>query len=210
MAPRPAQRSSAGLRVALCVGAVAALSALLHSAGAFVQLSRPSSETRRQLLLGVAGGLAGAANAAEAGAGELFALPQPKKRNKKQIDFRAIQASIGKDIGLLVGLNGACFEIPDKEAGKVARSSAGTIAYDPDAPCGAGKAFIHSAGESEFAPMTAEAGPGKHKYYAAIFDGLVVDKYVSQVGKCFDIPQGGEDGISWEIANTGRGGMCDY
>lgn len=56
--------------------------------------------------------------------------------------------------------------------------------YDPDAACGAGKAYIHSSGKGKFAPMTAAAGAGKlgprkrhsnkrarHKYYAANFEG---------------------------------------
>eukprot|EP00913_Durusdinium_trenchii_P025300 g23751.t1 len=146
--------------------------------------------------------------AAQSASAEIFgAGPPPTRKPYKEDlnDFKAMQVLIGQDIGPVSNQEGACYEIANAAAGKTMASTPGVIVYDPDA-CGAGKAFIHSSGKGKFEPMTVAAGPGKHKYYAANFEGKVVAGYKDLVGTCADIPQNGAETINWEIANTERGG----
>lgn len=175
---------------------------------AFTQPDAGRTLQRREML--AAAGLAAAGAAAQSASAEIFgAGPPPTRKPYKEDlnDFKAMQVLIGQDIGPVSNQEGACYEIANAAAGKTMASTPGVIVYDPDA-CGAGKAFIHSSGKGKFEPMTVAAGPGKHKYYAANFEGKVVAGYKDLVGTCADIPQNGAETINWEIANTERGGKC--
>eukprot|EP00438_Fugacium_kawagutii_P018307 Skav212456 [mRNA] locus=scaffold385:121470:134940:+ [translate_table: standard] len=166
---------------------------------------------RRDMLAAATAGLAGLAAAPEHASAEIFgAGPPPTRKPYKEDlnDLKAMQVLIGQDIGPVSNQEGACYEIANADAGKTMSPTPGVVVYDPDAPCGAGKAYIHSSGKGKFAPMTAAAGNGKHKYYAANFPGKVVAEYKDYVGGCAAIPQNGAETINWEIANLERGGKC--
>eukprot|EP00931_Biecheleriopsis_adriatica_P112536 TRINITY_DN87191_c0_g1_i1.p1 TRINITY_DN87191_c0_g1~~TRINITY_DN87191_c0_g1_i1.p1 ORF type:complete len:236 (+),score=60.15 TRINITY_DN87191_c0_g1_i1:50-709(+) len=216
--PRAAMRSSSvALRLAVCMGLVASLlCTLLHYTvpAAFAQPSvgRPTPESRRQLLLAIGGGLAGISGTKEASAGELFALPEGKKtiaKFQKRVneDTQEEFASSLKDLGPVTYMNNGCWNVKDASDGRKAKVVAGVIVYDPDA-CPKGEALIHAAGLGDFVPMTASTGPSKHKYYAGTFDPEVVISFKESVGKCTKLPKGGQDGITWQIANLERGGSC--
>lgn len=173
------------------------------------------AEGRRQLLSTALGLLAGA-GAANSASAELF---QPGSagggiRNNPKPDLPTVDKQtlikkvLGDNLGRLVNLRDQCFET--EENGKIAQIGTSiVIVWDPDAPCGAGKSYIHGAGMGDFAPMTAGAGPLKHTYYAATFeDTKVVEEYKKLVGSCAATPTGGADPLSWQVANRPRGGSC--
>mmetsp|Transcript_10226 Transcript_10226/g.24547 ORF Transcript_10226/g.24547 Transcript_10226/m.24547 type:complete len:230 (-) Transcript_10226:130-819(-) len=185
---------------------------LLRSLGQYAFLE-PSGRTvdRRQMLL--ASGLAGMGYAQSASAEVFGDVTTKRKPFKGDLNTpQAASALVGKarDIGPVFSQNGVCYEIENAQVGKVMPTKKGVIVYDPDAPCGAGKAFVHAAGNGLFEPMTAGGGPGRHKYYAAIFDPELVTNYKESIGKCAGIPQGGNETVSFQIANVERGGKCEY
>jgi len=195
------------LAVAGVVGCSLAQNAFLSAVG-----RQPEAATNRRQML-VASGLAGLGGFAQSASADVFGDVAPKR-----MPFRgdmstpqAQQAMVGKarDIGPVFSQDGVCYEIDNDQVGKTMPTKKGVIVYDPDAPCGAGKAFVHASGNGNFEPMTAGGGPGKHKYYAAIFDPELVTNFKDNIGKCADIPQGGNETISFEIANLERGGKCD-
>eukprot|EP00930_Biecheleria_cincta_P055180 TRINITY_DN4152_c1_g1_i1.p1 TRINITY_DN4152_c1_g1~~TRINITY_DN4152_c1_g1_i1.p1 ORF type:complete len:221 (+),score=43.23 TRINITY_DN4152_c1_g1_i1:53-715(+) len=174
---------------------------------------------RRQLFSVVATGLGAAYSATDsASALELFntEIKRTSQRGgieaRKQAipyDQRASQKLVGREIGEITTLKNTCWETDN--IGLKANPVSGVMVYDKNAPCGEGEAFIHSAGPSDFAPMTAGGGPAKHKYTASTFDDAeLVQQYKASVGKCAKVPKGGKDSISWEVANTERGGMCNF
>ncbi|CAE7771797.1 Ttn [Symbiodinium pilosum] len=169
---------------------------------------RPADATGRRQML-VAGGLAGMGFAQSASA-DVFGDVVPKRKPfKGELNSPAAQQALvgrARDIGPVFSQDGVCYEIENAQAGKIMNAKRGVIVYDPDAPCGSGKAFIHSAGNGLFEPMTAGGGPGKHKYYAAIFEAELVTNYKDNIAKCANIPQGGNETVSFEIANLERGG----
>eukprot|EP00808_Paulinella_micropora_P028215 g79056.t1 len=59
------------------------------------------------------------------------------------------------------------------------------VVWDPDAPCGNGRSYIHNAG-AHSAPMTAGRGPLVHKYMAAYTPDW--ELYAPQVGSCAPTP----------------------
>jgi len=174
---------------------------------------------RRQLFSAVASGIGAAYSATEsASAVELFNTA-PKKtsqrggiESRKQAiayDQRELQKVVGRDIGELMFLKGSCWETDN--TGLKAETLPGVIIYDKMAPCGEGEAFIHAAGSGDFAPMTAGGGPTKHKYTASTFeDADLVQQYKASIGKCAKVPKGGKDSVNWEVANTERGGKCNF
>jgi len=200
------------------------LAVLAASAGvfgtAFSQLpgnsktARPSA--RRLFLTAATAGMVGAAAAGDAGAAELFApMPtgtgvtnNPKFQMKMPDTEALLKEKQGNFLGRITWLKGICVET-DPE-GKTAKGvSDYVIVFDADAPCGEGKAFIHAAGPGKFEPMTAAAGPLVHRYTAETFDETsYVASYSSKVGQCADLPKGGADPLSWEIASRARGGKC--
>lgn len=174
---------------------------------------------RRQLLSVVASGLGAASATDSASAVDLFNTAPPKKtslrggiESRKQaipFDQAAAQKIVGRDIGELIFLKGSCWETDN--VGLKAMPLPGVIIYDKMAPCGEGEAFIHAAGQSDFAPMTAGGGPTKHKYSAVTFEDTdMVQQYKASIGKCAKVPKGGKDAITWEVANTERGGTCNF
>eukprot|EP00960_Hanusia_phi_P067486 766640-Hanusia_phi.AAC.6 len=92
---------------------------------------------------------------------------------------------------------------PPKECYKApvtAVSDPNVVIYDPDAPCGPGRAYIHNAGNSvPGAPMTAGAGPEEHKYIAAQFSKEVTDSLTHYIGQCMVVPQGGRTVATWRV-----------
>lgn len=202
-----ARRGSSFLHLAV-LGLVVGL--LRFAQHAFIQPDAAERTLQRREMLAAAG-LAGLAAAPGHASAEIFgAGPPPTRKPYKENldDFKAMQVLIGQDIGPVSNQQGACYEIANADAGKTMAPTPGVVVYDPDAPCGAGKAYIHSSGKGKFAPMTAGGGKGKHKYYAANFAGKIVAEYKDFVGTCADIPQNGAETISWEIANVERGGKC--
>eukprot|EP00435_Cladocopium_sp_Y103_P055148 s316_g18.t1 len=202
-----ARRGSSFLHLAV-LGLVVGL--LRFTQHAFIQPDAAGRTLQRREMLAAAG-LAGLAAAPGHASAEIFgAGPPPTRKPYKENleDFKAMQVLIGQDIGPVSNQQGACYEIANADAGKTMSPTPGVVVYDPDAPCGAGKAYIHSSGKGKFAPMTAGGGKGKHKYYAANFAGKIVAEYKDFVGTCADIPQNGAETISWEIANVERGGKC--
>ncbi|CAE8601561.1 unnamed protein product [Polarella glacialis] len=191
---------SVALRLTLSAGiAVAAWRLVVQSsADAFAQPTSqgrqaPSDESRRKLLLAVAGSLGAGINGMESASAQDFVpLTLPKRKAKeKKVDQKILQGMVGPNLGRIPGLNG-CFETDN--IGKKALPIFGVIAYDPDAPCGEGKSYIHSAGISDFAPMTAGAGPAMHRYFAATFQPPVVKTYQALIGQCADTPAGCQSG----------------
>lgn len=175
---------------------------------------------RRQLLSVVASGLGAAYSATDsASAVDLFNTA-PKKTSlrggleaRKQAipyDQAAAQKLVGRDIGELIFLKGSCWETDN--VGLKAEALPGVIIYDKMAACGEGEAFIHTAGQSDFVPMNAAGGEKtKHKYSAVTFEDVeMVQKYKASIGKCAKVPKGGKDAIVWEVANTERGGTCNF
>jgi hypothetical protein len=123
-----------------------------------------------------------------------------------------IKQYLGSDLGRIMNIKDGCFET-DGSGFTTRISTSSVVVWDPDAPCGEGKAYIHAAGQGleNFRPMTAAAGPLKHTYKAGTFiDGNIVGEYKLALGTCKEIPKSDDysDEISWEIANTPRGGKC--
>eukprot|EP00439_Symbiodinium_sp_Y106_P051756 s3186_g6.t3 len=211
MARRGGLLSLALLAVAGVVGCSLAQNAFLSAVG-----RQPEAATNRRQML-VASGLAGLGGFAQSASADVFGDVAPKRMpfrgdmstpQAQQALKRGSRSFIGKarDIGPVFSQDGVCYEIDNDQVGKTMPTKKGVIVYDPDAPCGAGKAFVHASGNGNFEPMTAGGGPGKHKYYAAIFDPELVTNFKDNIGKCADIPQGGNETISFEIANLERGG----
>lgn len=175
---------------------------------------------RRQLLSVVASGLGAAYSATDsASAVELFNTAPSKKTSQRggtearkqaiPYDQRAAQKIVGRDIGEIGFLKNSCWETDN--IGLKTETLPSVIIYDKMAPCGEGEAFIHAVGMSEFSPMTAGGGENKHKYTAGTFDDLeLVKSYKASVGKCAKAPKGGKDNVNWEVANTERGGACNF
>ena len=201
-----ARRGSSFLHLAI-LGLVVGL--VRFAQQAFIQPDAGRMQRREMLAAGFTGGIM-AATPLSASAEIFGAGPPPTRKPYKENleDFKAMQVLIGQDIGPVSNQQGACYEITNADAGKIMSSTPGVLVYDPDAPCGAGKAYIHSSGKGKFAPMTAAAGNGKHKYYAGNFAGKVIADYKELVGTCADIPQNGAETITFEIANLERGGKC--
>lgn len=198
----------AGVALAAVVG-LGAVSGFVEVAGA----------GRRQVM----GALFGASVAATAGSAanaELFEPgvpgagignnPQTRLPNQK-IDVQAMIKQVpGGNLGRIMNIRDQCFEADEK--GFIARiSTSSVVVWDPDAPCGAGKAFIHAAGQGEWSPMTASAGPTRHTYHAGTFiDGNIVGEFKFKIGQCAELPKADDfsDEITWEVASAPRGGKC--
>lgn len=202
------RRTLTGAALAAVVG--------LGAVQAFVQVA---GSGRRQLL-GAVFGAGVVATGSEARA-ELFepALPgsgmanNPKQKISQEQDLQTmIKKELGTNLGRIMNIKDGCFET--EGAGFTARiSTSSVVVWDPDAPCGEGKAFIHAAGQGQkdWSPMTASGGATKHTYYAGTFvDGNIVGEYKLAIGTCKEIPNKDDysDAISWEVANTQRGGKC--
>mmetsp|Transcript_108399 Transcript_108399/g.337826 ORF Transcript_108399/g.337826 Transcript_108399/m.337826 type:complete len:146 (+) Transcript_108399:52-489(+) len=101
-----------------------------------------------------------------------------------------------------------CFETTRAEGGKAATvTKKRLVVWDPEAPCGEGKAFFHYTPTSgSFIPMTADVGPSTHTYRAAVFTNY--NDYGTWVGRCGQIPVGGVEEFTWKVANKDRGASC--
>lgn len=75
----------------------------------------------------------------------------------------------GKDVA-----ENACFEASTSGVTATVEGGTNTLVWDTEAPCGAGKVFVHSAGEGPFTPMTAGAGATLHTYKSAEFETLPI------------------------------------
>jgi len=185
-----------------------AIASRLHLAETFIE---PPIIERRQFLAAAIGGLTLGGGLADGASAQVFApaLPgvgKPKQGEPTQEDVqKLISKELGSNLGRIMNLKDQCFETDP--GGLTAQiGTASVVVWDPDAPCGEGKSFIHAVGRSKFEPMTAAAGPLKHGYHAATFSDT--GEYKDQVGQCFTTPAGGKDEIAWEVASLSRGGKC--
>eukprot|EP00933_Yihiella_yeosuensis_P083006 TRINITY_DN97075_c0_g1_i1.p1 TRINITY_DN97075_c0_g1~~TRINITY_DN97075_c0_g1_i1.p1 ORF type:complete len:242 (+),score=49.16 TRINITY_DN97075_c0_g1_i1:65-790(+) len=218
MAPRNTLRSRASLLpVGLVVIALCVSTCIL--AQSFLQFRPPTEDvvqSRRDILLGIAGGLAAGLGSAQAANAQMDAMPagglwefqkERQKKYEREVDTKQIIAMTGENLGSVASLKSNCFETDNN--GKTAEGLYGVIAWDADSDCGKGKAFIHAVGKSQFFPMTAAKGnKTRHTYYAASFGIPGLTKYNATEGTCQDTPTGGKDTIKWQVANTERGGEC--
>lgn len=211
---RARRRPNASRRGLLVVAASVVLAAPIG----FLSLPASSGAAleRRQFLAAAGAGLLAAASSPEAAHADLFeqssfsgGVRNNPTAKRPEANVKAELAKSGGDIGRLTNLRGACIEAPD-EGYTVQLPPGRLIVWDSDA-CGEGKAFIHAAGrQNGFKPMSAkDGGPARHVFKSARFDNdEIMDTYKAQLGQCFEIPKGGEDEMSWEVASISRGGKC--
>jgi len=175
-------------------------------------------DSRRTVLGAVLGGLV-AATSPQAAQAELQAGPglapeilkrQAAMRMTPEEIKRRMKSDIGTNLGRLSFAKDGCYET-DGEGFTVSIGVKEVIVWDEDAPCAEGQSFIHAVGKSAWSPMTAEAGKKtKHTYVAGTVDDKdLLSQYKDQVGKCFKTPLAATDPITWQIANTKRGGTCN-
>jgi hypothetical protein len=91
------------------------------------------------------------------------------------------------------------------EAGLDVDDRKNVIVWDPDAPCGTQKAYIHFSGgdRNQFAPMTAGAGKLVHSYRAAYFaEPFPLSRGVTG---CHDISnfKSPQHEVLWKVARYG-------
>mmetsp|Transcript_108131 Transcript_108131/g.131925 ORF Transcript_108131/g.131925 Transcript_108131/m.131925 type:complete len:133 (-) Transcript_108131:46-444(-) len=120
------------------------------------------------------------------------------------VSFLPLALAGPKALGHVNGLSGKCFE--SEGSGFSCDAGPGVVVWDPDAPCGAGKAYIHAAPNAGTAPMTAGAGPTVHKYFSATVTNA--ESFASSVGKCAQSPVATGPATSWQVADLSRGGKC--
>lgn len=109
-----------------------------------------------------------------------------------------------KSVGHVNSLSGKCFE--SDGSGFTCDAGPETVVWDPDAPCGDGKAYIHAAPNAGSAPMTAGAGKTVHTYFSATVKNP--EQFASLVGTCAPSPVAIGPMTSWQVADTRRGGRC--
>ncbi|CAE7305399.1 unnamed protein product, partial [Symbiodinium sp. KB8] len=105
--------------------------------------------------------------------------PRPLSRMFRSLisALLTLSAAQPKSVSDVSGLSGKCFE---SDGSGFVCSAGDLTVWDPDAPCGPGKAYIHAAPGASCAAMTAGAGKKVHTYRAAKVE---VD-YASFVGGC--------------------------
>eukprot|EP00434_Breviolum_minutum_P024497 symbB.v1.2.021636.t1/scaffold1882.1/size97200/5 len=107
-------------------------------------------------------------------------------------------------LGHVNGMSGKCFE--SDGSGFTCDAGPGTVVWDPDAPCGDGKSYIHAAPNAGSAPMTAGAGKTVHTYISATVENP--ETFASVVGSCAKSPVAIGPKTTWEVADKSRGGHC--
>eukprot|EP00929_Paragymnodinium_shiwhaense_P113877 TRINITY_DN8216_c0_g1_i2.p1 TRINITY_DN8216_c0_g1~~TRINITY_DN8216_c0_g1_i2.p1 ORF type:complete len:223 (+),score=58.58 TRINITY_DN8216_c0_g1_i2:160-828(+) len=175
---------------------------------------------RREFLSGaLAGslGLAGALANQNSASADFLQPFDPKLQNyKSQFDTytpdqyqKKLEAEFGNNLGRVQQLKNMCIETDNK--GKVAQVGTDTlIVWDPSSgECPDGQVFIHAAGRGKFVPMTAAKGANRHSYMAATFEEDW-KQFKDKLGQCVPEPKGYEYAISWQIANSERGGKCTF